>query len=100
MTTPQTAIGRTAARVLAPQSALALMIGLYVYVFGRLTWAQQSNYATFGFDMGVFDQEIWLFSRFKEPFITLRGLNGWANHVNPNVYLLVPFYWLGAGPHF
>jgi uncharacterized membrane protein len=75
------------------------MIGLYVYVFVRLTWAQQSNYGTFGFDMGVFDQEIWLFSRFKDPFITLRGLNAWANHVNPNVYLLVPFYWLGGGPH-
>src|SRR5207253_1053058 len=27
-------------------------------------------------------------------------LNFFGNHVNPNVVLLVPFYWLGAGPHF
>ena len=48
--------------------------------------------------MGIFDQEIWLLSRFKDPFDTVRGLNMWGNHVNPNVLLLVPFYWLGARP--
>ena len=76
------------------------MIGAYVAVFGSLTWSQQSNYGTFGFDMGIFDQEIWLVSRFRSPFITVRGLDMWANHVNPIVYLLAPAYWLGAGPHF
>ncbi|HEV2428183.1 MAG TPA: DUF2079 domain-containing protein, partial [Acidimicrobiales bacterium] len=68
--------------------------------FVWLTWLQQSNFGTFDFDMGVFDQEIWLAAHHLNPFVTIRGLNMWANHVNPIVYLLVPFYWLGAGPHF
>jgi len=85
---------------LRPELILSAMIGVYVVVFGWLTWLQQANFGTFDFDMGVFDQEIWLAARHQNPFITIRGLNMWANHVNPIIYLLVPFYWLGAGPHF
>jgi uncharacterized membrane protein len=75
-----------------------LVVG-YVVVFGTLTWAQQSNYGTFGFDMGIYDQGIWLLSRFRVPFVTVRGLNYFGHHVNPVTLLLVPAYWLGAGPH-
>ena len=71
-----------------------------VVVFGTLTWRQQSRFGTFGFDMGIFDQGIWLLSRFKDPFVTLRGLELFGNHVNIILFALVPFYWLGAGPHF
>ena len=83
-----------------PEAALAVMVAAYVGLFGWLTWLQQSNFATYDFDMGVFDQEVWLAAHHLNPFITIRGLNMWANHVNPIVYLLVPFYWLGAGAHF
>jgi uncharacterized membrane protein len=79
---------------------LAVLIVVYVTVFGTLTWMQQSNYGTFGFDMGIYDQGIWLLSRFEEPFVTVRGLNYFGHHVNPITVLFVPFYWLGAGPHF
>jgi uncharacterized membrane protein len=83
-----------------PVLVLGLMIALFLVVFGTLTWRQQSNFGTFGFDHGIFDQEVWLASRFKDPFLTTRGLNMWANHVNPIIYVLVPFYWFGAGAHF
>jgi uncharacterized membrane protein len=76
------------------------MVGAYVWILGGLTWAQQSNFGTFGYDMGIYDQGIWLLSRFQEPFVTIRGLNFFGHHVNLVVFFLVPFYWLGAGPHF
>jgi uncharacterized membrane protein len=79
---------------------LAGLVALYVWVFGTLTWMQQSNFGTFGFDMGIYDQGIWLVSRFKTPFDTVRGLNYFAHHVNLITVAFVPFYWLGAGPHF
>ncbi len=79
---------------------LAGLVGAYVLVFGTLTWAQQSNFGTFGFDMGIYDQGIWLLSRFKTPFDTVRGLNFFAHHANFITVAFVPFYWLGAGPHF
>src|SRR6266545_4845760 len=82
-----------------PVLVLAGLIAAYVAVFGSLTWAQQSNYGTFGFDMGIYDQGIWLLSRFEEPFVTVRGLNYFGHHVNPITLLFVPAYWLGAGPY-
>ncbi len=85
---------------LAPAVALVALIALYVIVFGTLTWMQQTNFGTFGFDMGIYDQGIWLLSRFKNPFDTIRGLNFFAHHVNVIALAFVPFYWLGAGPHF
>ena len=75
------------------------MIGAFVVVFGSLTWRQHSNYGTFGFDMGLHDQGIWLTSRFAEPFVTVRGMNYYGHHVNLVSVLYVPLYWLGAGPH-
>lgn len=79
---------------------LAVMVASYVLVFGYLTWSQQENFGTFAFDMGIYDQGIWLLSRFQEPFITVRGLNYFGHHVNIITILFVPFYWLGAGPKF
>lgn len=83
-----------------PVLVLAALIGAYMLVFGTLTWRQQSNFGTFGFDHGIFDQQVWLASRGFDHFLTTRGLTIWANHLNPIIYVLVPFYWLGAGPHF
>lgn len=73
---------------------------LYIAVFGWLTWQQQRNYATFGFDMGIHDQGIWLLSRFEEPYVTVVGRNYLGHHLNLVAFLYVPFYWLGAGPTF
>src|SRR5207253_8687628 len=84
----------------APWLLLGLFMLTYVVVFGTLTWRQQSNFATFGYDMGIYDQGLWLVSHFHVPFVTVRGLNYFGHHVNIITLLLVPAYWLGAGPHF
>ncbi|MGC8510290.1 MAG: DUF2079 domain-containing protein, partial [Acidimicrobiales bacterium] len=83
----------------APVVVVSVLIAGYVGLFGWLTWLQQANFGTFDYDLGLFDQEIWLAAHHWDALITIRGLTMWANHVNPIVYLLVPFYWLGAGPH-
>jgi uncharacterized membrane protein len=93
------AFGGLLGRLTVPAAALGAMVGAYAVVFGLLTWAQQSNFGTYGFDMGLYDQGIWLLSRFREPFLTGRGLNFFAHHVNPVTLLFIPAYWLGAGPH-
>src|SRR5205085_6665980 len=93
-------VGRRLRAMSAPARVLVGMIAAYVAVFGTLTWQQQSNFGTFGFDLGIYDQGIWLLSRFKDPFITIRGLEFFGHHMNPALLLFVPAYWLGAGPHF
>ena len=88
------------ARLRQPAVVLALMVAVYVGTFGWLTWAQHANFGTFGYDMGLYDQGIWLLSRFQDPFVTIRGLDYFEHHVNLITVLFVPAYWLGAGPQF
>ena len=80
--------------------ALGAMVVVWSLIFIRLGLQRHDRFGTFGFDLGIYDQAIWLLSRFKTPFITIRGLNFWGHHFNPALALFVPFYWLGAGPHF
>ena len=82
-----------------PVAVLVGMVAVYSGLFGFLVYRQQSNFGTFGFDIGIHDQGIWLVSRGRSPFVTVRGLDYFAHHVNIISLAFVPFYWLGAGPH-
>jgi uncharacterized membrane protein len=90
----------TAARGRGPAVAVGALVAVYVATFGTLTFLQHANFGTFGYDMGLYDQGIWLLSRFKDPFMTIRGLDFFQHHVNLVALLFVPAYWLGAGPQF
>lgn len=79
---------------------LTAVMVVWAAVFGRLTVLRYERFASFGFDMGIFDQAIWLLSHFEGQFITVRGLDVFGHHGSFAFYLLAPFYWLGAGPNF
>jgi uncharacterized membrane protein len=87
-------------RALRPTTVLIFMAVAWATVFIRLCWLRQDRFGTFGFDLGIYDQGIWLLSRFKDPFVTVRGLELFGHHMNIVLLVFVPFYWLGAGPHF
>jgi uncharacterized membrane protein len=76
------------------------MMAAWSALFITLGWIRHERYATFGFDLGIYDQGIWLLSRFRDPFVTIRGLDLFGHHMNPVLLAFVPFYWLGAGPIF
>jgi uncharacterized membrane protein len=52
---------------------------------------------TFSYDIGLYDQGVWLLSRFKAPFVTLMGRNLLGDHASFVLLLLIPLYWLGGG---
>jgi uncharacterized membrane protein len=79
---------------------LGAMVVAWSSVFITLGWIRHTRFATFSFDLGIYDQAIWLMSRFHDPFMTVRGLEFFGHHVNPVLMAFVPFYWLGAGPLF
>lgn len=76
---------------------LAGMVATYVGVFGALAWRQHTRYATFGFDLGIYDQAAWLLSRGDAGLITVRGLDVFAHHATFLLVLFAPLYWLGVG---
>jgi len=83
-----------------PETVLVLLMALWSYQFIRLSMLRYDRFHTFGFDLGIYDQGIWLLSRAKDPFVTLRGLEFFGHHANIALLLFVPFYRLGAGPIF
>ncbi|HEX4489641.1 MAG TPA: DUF2079 domain-containing protein [Acidimicrobiia bacterium] len=83
-----------------PRVVLLVAIGVWAVTLDRLATLRQNRFGTFGFDLGIYDQAIWLLSRVKDPFITVRGLEAFGHHVNVILLLLAPFYRLGAGPKF
>jgi uncharacterized membrane protein len=80
-----------------PPAVLAGLIGVYVAVFGHLTWRQHANWRSLGFDTGIYDQGMWLLSQGRDPFMTMRGMDFWGHHVAIIGYLFAPIYWLGGG---
>lgn len=82
-----------------PLVVLCIAMGAYAAVFSVLIIDRHDHFGTFDYDLGIFDQSVWLLSQ-GESFITVRGLDFWGHHANLGFYLFVPFYWLGAGPNF
>ncbi|MEA2499193.1 MAG: hypothetical protein QOH26_1598 [Actinomycetota bacterium] len=74
--------------------ALAVLVALYASVFAYLTVRNHFGIGTTGFDIGIFDQGTWLLSRFKEPFVTVRGLHLFGDHPSFILLPLVPAYWI------
>src|SRR5215216_2351453 len=83
-----------------PDSNLLLggMIALFVGTFVWVTWLTHARFGSFGFDLGIFDQGVWLLSRFRDPFVTIRGLPLFGDHASYILVLVAPLYWLWADP--
>jgi uncharacterized membrane protein len=90
----------TERRLPVPDSGVLLggMIALFVGSFVWLSWLTHARFGTFGFDLGIFDQGVWLLSRFRDPFVTIRGLSLFGDHASYILVLVAPLYWLWADP--
>lgn len=86
--------GEVVPRLLLVVAALA-----YALYFGRLSIGSFEAFYQPAFDLGIYDQGVWLLSRFKTPFITVMGLNLFGDHATYILFLLVPFYWIWPSAH-
>lgn len=66
-------------------------------MFGTLLHLRHARFATFAFDLGIYDQATWLLSEGR-TFMTVRGLHVFAHHASPALLLYAPAYWVGGGP--
>lgn len=82
----------TALRVLA-WAGLLLGVGAYVALVGRYVCLLHDSFFTQAFDLGIFDQALWLVSHGETPFVTVRGLHRFGDHVEFLLYPLAPLYW-------
>lgn len=72
--------------------ALLALIGSYTVVFSLFTMERHLRLETSIFDLGIFDQALFLLSRGENHFLNTRGLHLHADHFHPILYLLAPLY--------
>ena len=74
------------------------MITVFCLLYGFLVLYRHSNFQTHANDLGIYDQAIWLYSKFKLPFSTVRQPNMMllGDHFHPILLLFVPLYWIWA----
>ena len=90
-----------ALRGLTPwQWVLVAVLASYTIFMSWKTLAVHNGLGTSAFDLPLYDQGLWLLSRFKEPFVTIMGRNLFGDHTSFILLFLVPFYWLIGGPAF
>jgi uncharacterized membrane protein len=73
---------------------VAAAIGFYFIRFALLSVQVQDGYGAPGYDMGIFDQGVWLLSRFHAPYVTVMGRDLFGDHTSFVLLLAVPFYWI------
>ena len=81
-------------RITVWQIGLVLVITAYVARFTSLTLDIHHGLGTSSYDFGLYDQGVWLLSRFHAPFVTLMGRNLFGDHTSFILVFLVPVYWL------
>jgi uncharacterized membrane protein len=77
---------------------LAAVVSGYVLHFCHLTFQRYNHFGAGAFDLGIYDQAVWLIRHGHAPFVTVRGLHLLADHFTPVLYWLAPFYWLWGSP--
>lgn len=74
-----------------------LFIVIYALAAILVALNRYLQFNAFWYDFGIFDSTVWQLSRFKLPVIPQlkppQGLLVWADHFNPSIALLSPFYW-------
>lgn len=75
-------------------AVVLLLIAGYFALFATLSLLRYSNFRAAGVDIAIFDQVLWLLSRFKGTTSTIRGMNLFGDHFAPVLFLLVPLYWI------
>ena len=94
---PQRFSIRAHGRMIYPLLLFGAMAG-YLWLSILITFHRQDHLVTSVFDLGIFDQAVWLISRGHSLFLTTRGLNVFADHFDPILFFLAPIYWAWANP--
>ncbi|MFN2543007.1 MAG: DUF2079 domain-containing protein [Actinomycetota bacterium] len=98
-TGPEGQHGRPRLRALAGEWPLALLAAVAAAVYSTYALLRHWHFHSDGFDLGIFDQAVWHYSRFEAPASSIRGVsNLLGDHFHPILVVLAPFYWLVGRP--
>ena len=70
---------------------LALAVLAFAVVYSLTGILRHRDFGS-SVDVAIFDQGIWLLSRFEAPVSSIKGYNIFGDHFHPVIFLFVPFY--------
>lgn len=76
------------------RALIFIVVILSALVFGIISVVNHQRFLTFGWDLGVYDQVAWMYSKFRFPYSTFVRMPTLGNHFSPIIALFAPFYWL------
>jgi len=71
-----------------------LLIFIFGCVYSLYSITRHLRFDSFIFDLGVYDQIIWLFGHGKPFFSSILEAHPWGDHFTPTILLLAPLYWI------
>ena len=82
-------------KTLGAPGYLVIFASLYALQYAcRIIFAHHRAFGSQGFDYGLFDQGMYLMSKFQAPFVTIMGRNLYADHGSFTLLPFVPLYWI------
>lgn len=76
---------------------VAVATVVFIATFSVRMVQQYQRFGINNFDLGIFDQGLWLLSRLQDPFLTVRGVHLFGDHTSYLMIPLAPLYWVA--PH-
>jgi len=77
---------------------LWLLVFIVTAAYSSLSILRHLHFNSSAYDLGIFDQAVWQYSRFHAPFDSVRSNllteNILSDHFHPILILLAPMYWL------
>ncbi|HEV7374559.1 MAG TPA: DUF2079 domain-containing protein [Pyrinomonadaceae bacterium] len=76
---------------------LWLLVLIVAVIYSSLSILRHRHFTSSAYDLGIFDQAIWQYSRFHAPYTSIRSNllteNLLGDHFHPILILLAPLYW-------
>ncbi|MDY6796878.1 MAG: DUF2079 domain-containing protein [Actinomycetota bacterium] len=67
----------------------------FICLYCAISLLKHMNFASHGWDLGIFDQHVWQLSNFELGFNTVRLVPSLiGDHFHPILFLVAPFYWI------
>ena len=71
-----------------------ILICLFGSLYSLYSVVRHLSFDSLIFDLGVYDQIIWLASRSKPLFSSILESHPWADHFTPSLLLISPLFWI------
>jgi len=71
-----------------------IVVLIFAALYSTISIVRHSHFQSGAFDLGLYDQAIWQYSKFLFPFNTIKMRLILADHLTLNLPLLAPLYWI------